>query len=254
MSVTPHVHVGKFHWATRITLTLSLLLVPLTAAPPVVRADAPAPTPDVAAPAASVEATPTAVTVSGLQTPNGLAISSNDNWVYVTSRDNDSVLKLDGTTYAVLASATVGDQPWGVARHGTKLYVANFGSGTVSVLRWDTLATLKTIDVGANPQPTFVQSMWSVQKIVVALHGFNQIAVIDAATDRVDLQVRPVGTGAGASVRRVWARRFRRIPRQCQPGHAGRRTRVGAADAPWRAVAVRARPLRPRCTASPSTG
>ena len=196
MSVTQHARVGRVRWATRFTLTLSLLLTLLTAAPPGLRADTPTPAPDVAAPAASVEVSPTAVTVSGLQTPNGLAISPYDNWIYVTSRNNDRVLKLDGTTYAVLASAPVGDLPWGVARHGTKLYVANFGSGTVSVLRWDTLETLKTIDVGANSQPTFVQSMWSVQKIVVALHGFSQIAVIDAATDQVDLQVRPVGTGA----------------------------------------------------------
>ena len=161
----------------------------------------------------------------------------------MTSRDNDRVLKLDGTTYAVLASAAVGDLPWGVARHGTKLYVANFGSGTVSVLRWDTLETLKTIDVGANSQPTFVQSMWSVQKVVVALHGFSQIAVIDAATDQVDLQVRPVGTGAwGLSAEEPGHARFRRIPRQRQPGHVGRRTRVDAADAPWRAIAVRRAP------------
>ena len=88
MSVTHPAHVGPFRLATRITLTLTLLLVLLTAAPPIMSADDRPPTPDVAALAAPVETVPTAVTVPGLQTPNGLAVSPADNWIYVTSRDN----------------------------------------------------------------------------------------------------------------------------------------------------------------------
>jgi len=141
---------------------------------------------------------PVEVTVPGLQVPNGLAVNGFTNRLYVTSRNDNSVMMLNATTLAALGKTTVGSLPFGVAVHSgsDRVYVANFGSGTLSVLRASDLQLLKTIDLGAGSQPTFVATMLGSNLVIVVLHGWSQFVVIDGQTDQITHRVAPEGEGA----------------------------------------------------------
>ena len=103
--------------------------------------------------------------------------------MFVASRDNDRVYKLEGNTLAVLGSAVVPDQPWGIAYYapGNKVYVGSWSTGTVSVLDASSLAVLRTIPVGRNP--TWVQA--GGNKIRTIAYGGNALVTIDPQSDTV---------------------------------------------------------------------
>ncbi|WP_196465553.1 serine/threonine-protein kinase [Streptomyces spinoverrucosus] len=100
-------------------------------------------------------------------------------------------------------SIPVGDSPQGVAMSldGRRGYVANLGSGSVSVI--DTL-TNRTEDhpirVGKNPRDVAVSP--DKRQVYVTNYGSDSVSVIDTLTNRVDRTI-PVGsTPAGVTVSR----------------------------------------------------
>jgi len=144
---------------------------------------------------------PVGYTITGLQKPNGLAVNPYTNRLYVTSRDNSSVLMIDTTNMQMLKKTTVGASPWGVAVNPVtnKVYVANFTAGTLSVLDGTTLDLLTTISftgTGTNAsRPTFVAAMPNSNLIVVVLYGWQEFALIDGTQDKIVLIVAPEGRG-----------------------------------------------------------
>lgn len=207
----------------RFTLGLTMfLLVTLLlsagaigrAAPLAAEPDGPALANDEVAPAGGLAAPPgwsdpIPYTVTGMQTPNGLAVDSYHHRLYITSRDNNRLLMLDTATMQVLRQATVGPLPWGVAVSpgANRVYVANFGNGTMSVLDATSLASLATIDFGAGSQPALVG--WLFDQLVVALHGLNKFALINSADGALVGTVSTGGKGmwglaADATRRRVF--------------------------------------------------
>jgi YVTN family beta-propeller protein len=118
-----------------------------------------------------------------MQFPQAVAVDPARHIVFVASRDNDRVYRLDGNTLAALGSAIVPDQPWGIAYYApdNKVYVASWLTGTVTVLDGSTLATLATIQVG--PNPTWVIS--GGNKIRLIAYGGNALVVIDPQSDTV---------------------------------------------------------------------
>jgi|GEM_PF-2175684 len=134
----------------------------------------------------------TTFAVSGLAYPNGLAVHRDKQLFFLTSRDTDTLFKLNSTGQ-VLASVTTGPQPWGVAvdDNSNRVYVSNFGGG-VTVYDADTLALLADIPVGSQPGQIAVNEYTDTAAVV--LHGENKIAFIDglAFAEKVD------ANGAGA--------------------------------------------------------
>ncbi len=185
---------SRTHPARRGLVAALLLFLLTSAGSPVLSqaAAVPAPprTPDAAWP------DPISVTLPGLQNPNGLAVNHFTNRLYITSRNNNSVLMVDATTLTQLARTTVGSLPFGVAVNidTNKVYVANFSSGTVSVLRGSDLQLLKTINLSAGSQPTYVGVFPGMNMIAVALHGGNTFAWIDGEIDEV-VNYLPLGVG-----------------------------------------------------------
>lgn len=116
--------------------------------------------------------------------------------VYVTARDDDRVYMIDGLSLAVVNSAKVGRQPWGVSvnPNTNKVYVANYASGEVWVLDGSTLAVLATIPVG--PNPTFVKINETTNVAFVITYGNNGIAAINGDTNTL-IGIKGAG-GAGA--------------------------------------------------------
>ena len=108
---------------------------------------------------------------------------------------------IDGTTFSVLKSAAVGNQPWGVAAHRGKLYVANFGAGSISVLDADTLAPLTTIYPATGGRPTFVKTNPVTDRVIAVTYpdivgGGNRVIVINPNTDTIEADVDTGGEGA----------------------------------------------------------
>jgi YVTN family beta-propeller protein len=167
----------------------------LTVYIPIIVVPAPTPTPT---PTMSPTPTPTPRPTSwpGLAHPKAAVVHPNTHRVYVTSRDNDRVVMLDGDSLAEVMHADVGSQPWGVDLDvaANKLYVANFASGDVTVLDATTLEQLKVIRVGG--QPTFVDVNPITGKVFVVVYGSNLVAIIDVDEDRLEASVPTGGGGA----------------------------------------------------------
>lgn len=141
------------------------------------------------------------VPVPGMQTPNGLAVDPVTHRVYITSRDNDRLLMLDGFTYRVLGQTAVGDSPWGVVVDSTnkRVYVADFASGDLRILAADALAPIATVPLISNnvvAQPTTVATSNSLGLAFVADHRANKLYVVNGMTGAVVTSQATNGSGA----------------------------------------------------------
>jgi YVTN family beta-propeller protein len=150
------------------------------------------------APALTPDAT---LPVPGMLVPNGLAVDPVTHRVYITSRDNDRLLMLDGFTYRVLGQAAVGDSPWGVAVDSTskRVYVADFASGDLRILAADTLAPIAAVPLtfnGVTAQPTTVATANSLGLAFVADHRANKLYVVNGMTGAVVAVQATNGSGA----------------------------------------------------------
>ena len=119
-----------------------------------------------------------------------LALSERNERVYVANSGSDTVSVIDADTNAVIATIPVGDRPTGVLAVGSRVYVTNQLSGTVSVIDVATNAVVATVPVGARPSDLAVDP--SGRQVWVANEGSDTVSVIDRATNAVVATV-PVG-------------------------------------------------------------
>ncbi len=115
----------------------------------------------------------------------GIAYDPERNRIWVATRDTTPgrVRVLDGSTYALLATLPAGNGVHSVAYNPNtdRVYVSNFGSGTVGVYDAATLAPITTLTGFGEPAHTAVNT--ATNKIYVADHGtFKGVVVIDGAT------------------------------------------------------------------------
>ncbi|HKW15612.1 MAG TPA: Ig-like domain-containing protein [Candidatus Krumholzibacteria bacterium] len=132
-------------------------------------------------------------------------VSPDGSLCYTVSPDGDVVIPVDiagATTYAAI---NVGDQPVAIVMRpdGKVAYVANFNSGTVSVIDTDKNSStfntvLTTINVGSNPTDLAVYP--DGDRVVVANAGSGDISVIDTDSSSVAYHsvIATVGQGTGA--------------------------------------------------------
>jgi PQQ-dependent catabolism-associated beta-propeller protein len=85
--------------------------------------------------------------------PVGIAVSQDDQRLYVVTGRGGQLLAIDSRTGRVLASARVGPRPWGVALSpdGRRLFTANGPSNDVSVVDARTFRIERRIAVGESP-------------------------------------------------------------------------------------------------------
>lgn len=138
------------------------------------------------------------VALPAVVAPNGMDVDDLTHRLYVTSKTTNSLLIVNPLTGAVIRTATVGRNPFGVAvnRVTGKAYVANFSDATVSVVDAAGVVT-KTIPLAAGGygQPAFVDVHEGRNRVYVTLNGGGGVAVIDGATDT---RLATVPTCAGA--------------------------------------------------------
>lgn len=95
--------------------------------------------------------------------------------------------------HSITATIAVGSTPTAIELCNGKLYVANFGDNTVSVINPETNTVVGSpIAVGTNPFGLACDS----NRIYTANYGSNDMTVIDATTDTVSTMSVPAGAGA----------------------------------------------------------
>lgn len=161
-------------------LYLPLLVVPAQPTP----TPTPTPTEDGPGPVG----TPTVI--PNLYHPKGLAVHSGSNILYIASRDNDRLLKVNGNNLAVLAEAETGAEPWGVVvnQNTNRVYVSNYGSGDVWVYDATTMAVLKKIHVGG--ELAMMTILPDLDTVAVVIRSSNGVGIIQGTR-----LVQVVGTG-----------------------------------------------------------
>jgi YVTN family beta-propeller protein len=105
---------------------------------------------------------------------------------FFTRRSSNWVAVVDTASKKVVAVIAVGYSPVGVAINpsGTRLYVANFYSDTVSVINTVTNKVTGTVKAGVHPYLGMVVSP-SGTRLYVGNYGSNSVSVINTATNKV---------------------------------------------------------------------
>jgi YVTN family beta-propeller protein len=127
-----------------------------------------------------------------------LALTANDAFLVVANPDNNSVtfFNVRNDRNRLIAEVPVQMEPNGVAflPDGTKAYVANTVSGTVSVINTNSrrgIKAIKHIEVGTEPYGLVLTP--NGKKLYVSNSRSDSVSVIDTKTDKVIKTIPKVG-------------------------------------------------------------
>ena len=159
-------------------------------------------------PSATATPTPTATSsptpppppiIYGIPQPNGIAVNSLTNQIFVASKSTNRLYRIEGANNAVTGNVATGSQPFGVAVNQTthKVYVANYAGNSLSIFNGDTGVLLATVNFAAlgYGQPAYVAVDETLNRAYVTLHAGGRLAVIDGASNAL-LTTMEAETGA----------------------------------------------------------
>jgi YVTN family beta-propeller protein len=117
--------------------------------------------------------------------PNGIALDPVRGNIFVGGRDSNTVYVISEKTLQIIASIPVGKQPFGLLYYNDSVYVANFGSASVSVISAASLSLITTINLKRyGGEPTFLAvdpQRGDQGRIFVPLHGSGQLGSIEVS-------------------------------------------------------------------------
>ncbi len=125
------------------------------------------------------------ITITGV-TPNTVGVSPTGAWFYSTNGAGGTVTRYNAYSGATIGgNITVGASPFGVAvsPDGSKAFVTNYISNTVSVINTATNTVTATVNVGTNP--SFIAISPDGSKAFVTNLSSNTVSVINTATNTV---------------------------------------------------------------------
>jgi YVTN family beta-propeller protein len=122
-------------------------------------------------------------------TPEGIAITPDGAFAYVTNLGSGNVSVIDTATNSVTATATVGSFPDGVAitPDGAFAYVTNRGPDNVSVIETASNTVTTTVNVGDGPTGVAITPDGAFAYITNVFSG--DVSVIDTASNTVTATV-----------------------------------------------------------------
>lgn len=143
-----------------------------------------------------------------LQVPNAVVVNSvsSPNRAYAANFWSSTLSVIDESSTTLTATVSVGGDHAGSAPRALaldpsgavqKLYVAEYGSGVVSVWNAETYQLIKRIPVGYRPRGLGIFSSLDHKRIYALNGGSNSVSIIDGNTDTVIATV-PVGTAPKA--------------------------------------------------------
>lgn len=120
--------------------------------------------------------------IGGLAYPNGLAVHTGLNRIFISSRDTNQLIVLNARTLAPIVTVGTGAEPWDVVinENTNRVYVSNFADGTVWVYDTTSLALLSQIYIGGNP--ALMDILPRLDTVAVAVRGLNGVAFIKGLT------------------------------------------------------------------------
>jgi YVTN family beta-propeller protein len=134
----------------------------------------------------------------------GASVADSHGVLWVTNSSTAMVTAFDATTGDVLATVPVGLRPAGIAtpKGVGKIYVADQGSDTVSVISKATMTLSRSIQLPPpfGRQPDRIHASPDGRFVYVAERGANVVDVIDTATDEISARF---STGLPGSKTRV---------------------------------------------------
>ena len=116
--------------------------------------------------------------------------TGRDGVLYIADAQNDSIFRLAGDDFHVLASAAVGYRPYEIAVSDETVAVSNWGDGTVSLLEPATLRERARVAVGKFPN----QIVFGPDgRLYVANSGSNTVSVIaeNRVIETIDVALKP---------------------------------------------------------------
>ncbi|MDB5157772.1 MAG: beta-propeller fold lactonase family protein [Mucilaginibacter sp.] len=119
--------------------------------------------------------------------PQSVAVSPDGSKIYVTHNNlfkTGSVDEIDAVTHTVTSTIYVGLNPVGITLNsdGSRIYVANQSSNTVSVIDVATKSVIQTIQVGLLP---IALQLTPDGKTLYVVNNSSTVSVINAATNAV---------------------------------------------------------------------
>src|SRR5581483_7388125 len=153
-----------------------------------------------AAPGSALHAqAPSGTRFAGPTSSQPLALTADDAFLVVANPDNNSVTFFDvrAGRNRKLLEVPVQKEPWGVAflPNGSKAYVANTVSGTVSMLRTNLRNGViqKPVHIKVGTEPYALALTPNGTRLYVANARSNDVSVIDTASDTVVETIANVG-------------------------------------------------------------
>ena len=127
-----------------------------------------------------ISANPVGFTSGG----EAIAVNAKTNRIYVTQQDA-GVVVINGSSDSVLTRITVGSTPSAIAvdDNTNTIYVANYGSNSVSVINGTNNFVKATIPVGQLPYGIAVNP--NTNRIYVSNFGSGTVSIIDGLTNQV---------------------------------------------------------------------
>jgi len=141
-----------------------------------------------------------------------IAISADDQRVYVVNTDSGSMTAIDATTDALLWELPVGAEPRSIALDpsGSRAYVSGFAEGTVSVVDLATGTSLATIATGRRPYGVVASPDGRV--LFVAESGVDRVALFDTSSlerlAEVAVEANPRGLAISSDGERLYVTHF----------------------------------------------
>ena len=97
-------------------------------------------------------------TVQLMSSPEGIAVNSSSNYVYVSNYGNNTVSVINGANDHIVATIAVGANPEAIAVDSSSgyIYVANYQGSSISVINSSSNSVVASIPVGAYPDQIVV--------------------------------------------------------------------------------------------------
>lgn len=135
----------------------------------------------------------------------------NDSIAVVTSLLRDEIYKINLNTKTIIDTAAAGDNPTPVLVSNGKIYVGNtayqpltysYGQGSVYVYDAETLDSLKSINVGINPQKLAEDAQGNVHVLCTGnyFNEFGTVSVINTLTDEIEKSVAVGGSPGSMAI------------------------------------------------------
>ncbi len=118
--------------------------------------------------------------------PKGLAVSPDEQYVFVANWRSHSVTVVDADSFVVVREIRVGAVPRGMvfSPAGRYCYVANLGEHSISIIDVVNLSVTKTISgVGLKPRHLVISSDGST--VYLSNHGDGHVRALDTKTNRI---------------------------------------------------------------------